>query len=94
MQRGILFVDVVSTAGDAPENVMVFTTLDAETLAKIYRSVGVEFAEALEVPEEERQFYTYEPLWMSETKEAHALKLLDRYLLGGYDDTGKATGVR
>lgn len=56
------------------EAVMVFTeTATAEQLAATLRNRGMHFDECYEVPENERQFYIYEPCWLTPENEQRVL---------------------
>jgi hypothetical protein len=58
------------------ENVMVFTeTVNAEQLANALRKQDHPFTDCYEVPEDQHQFYLFEPLWLEDHQEAFIHKL-------------------
>lgn len=69
--RAILFTDVNHTGDD----VMVYTRLDAKTLACAFQKRGVTFDEHYEVPLKDVSLYIHEPCWLSDIEEQHALAL-------------------
>ena len=74
-QRAIFLTNVNGTGDD----VMVFTTLDADTIARAYQSpaapIKTTFDECYEVPERDVQFYLYEPCYLYPKEEARAREL-------------------
>ncbi len=68
--RSILATNVNSSG----EDVMIFTTLDVETLKAAYRSAKqkVTFDEMYEVPENDTGFYLYDPCHLTLAEEAQA----------------------
>ena len=75
MKKNILFTNVNATGDD----VMVFTTLNADTIARAYQSPAckppVTFDECYEVPERDVQYYLHEPCWLNAKEEARAREL-------------------
>lgn len=70
---------LVTDLNGSGEDVMVFTNLDAKTLEAAYRNSGkVTFGEIYEVPNDDVQFYIYEPCWLSEKEESQARKLASK----------------
>lgn len=67
--RAIFFTDVNGTGDD----VMVYTRLDAETLARAYQKRGVTFGEHYEVPLADVNLHIHEPCWLTDTEERNAL---------------------
>jgi hypothetical protein len=57
------------------ENVMNFTRLSPEILEAALKARGFEFEDICEVPEEDMQYYLYEPNWLTDDSERFALKL-------------------
>ena len=71
-----IFLTNVNSTGD---DVMVFTTLDADTVARAYQSPAchppVTFDECYEVPERDVQYYLYEPCHLNAKEETRARDL-------------------
>jgi hypothetical protein len=57
------------------ENVMVFTSLAADTLQSALRILSFEFEDCYEVREDEVQFYCFDPLWLSPAQETRCRSL-------------------
>ncbi len=69
-----IFVTNVNGSGD---DVMVFTSLTADVLAKAYTKATrkITYDEMYEVPERDTGFYLYEPCWLTVQEEARAQQL-------------------
>ena len=65
---------LVTNFQDNGEDVMVFTEkASADQLAASLKARGAHFDECYEVPEQERQFYCFEPCWLTPNNEAIVL---------------------
>lgn len=69
--RCVLMTDV----NDDGDNVMIYTTLTAEEIEKIFRPVR-SFNECYEVPAKDCQFYCYEPCMLTVAEEAEGRRRL------------------
>ena len=69
--KNILMTNVNGSGDD----VMLFTTLDAETLRAAYSNTNVTYEELYEVAEEDLQYYLYEPCWLTTKEEAVAARM-------------------
>jgi hypothetical protein len=65
---------LVTNFQDNGEDVMVFTEqATAAQLAATLKARNAHFDECYEVPEQERQFYVFDPCWLTPENEARVL---------------------
>ena len=69
--NNILITNVNGTGDD----VLVYTVLDAVTLANAYSKTKITFEECYAIKDEDVQYYLFEPCWLTEAEEARAREL-------------------
>ena len=57
------------------DDVLVYTVLDAVTLANAYSKTKITFEECYAIKDEDVQYYLFEPCWLTEAEEARAREL-------------------
>lgn len=72
---------LLTNVNNSGEDVMVFTTLDATTIAQAYQNPTIKptitFDECYEVPLDHIQYYLYEPAYLSHREEHRARQLAE-----------------
>jgi len=67
---------MVSGYSDTGEDVMIFTTLTDKQIEQALIKKGQTFIEVYEVPQQDLQYYIYEPCYFNEKTEANILKII------------------
>jgi len=66
---------LLTNVNGSGDDVLVYTRLDAETLAAAYRDTGITFDECYAIKDEDVQYYLFEPCWLTAAEESRALEL-------------------